>query len=111
MQKGDEVFVYHSSCAVPAVVGVAKVAGAPRPDPTQFEPGGHGFDPTADPADPRWFLVDLRYARTLRRPVTLEELKQHAGELGDFALVRKGNRLSVLPVSDDQWKLILSLAG
>jgi predicted RNA-binding protein with PUA-like domain len=111
MAKGDEVFVYHSNCAVPGVVGVAKVARTAYPDPTQFDPSSKYHDPTSDPADPRWSLVDLRYARTLRRPVSLEELKAHAHLLGDFALVRKGNRLSVLPVSDDQWDVVLSLAG
>jgi predicted RNA-binding protein with PUA-like domain len=111
MAKGDEVLVYHSNCAVPAVVGVAKVARAARPDPTQFDPASHYFDPTSDPGDPRWSLVDLRYVKTLRRPVSLEELKASADRLGDFALVRKGNRLSVLPVSDEQWEVVLELAA
>ncbi|HEX9259349.1 MAG TPA: EVE domain-containing protein, partial [Acidimicrobiales bacterium] len=92
MAKGDEVFIYHSNCAVPAVVGIAKVAKTARPDPTQFDPTSHYFDPTSDPDDPRWSLVDLRYVRKLRRPVSLEELKSIAPVLGDFALTRKGNR-------------------
>jgi predicted RNA-binding protein with PUA-like domain len=111
MAKGDEVFVYHSNCDVPAVVGIAKVAGAARPDPTQFDPSSKYFDATSDPADPRWSLVDVRFVKKLKRPVSLEELKAHAAELGDFALVRKGNRLSVLPVSDEQWDVVLRLAG
>jgi predicted RNA-binding protein with PUA-like domain len=111
MAKGDEVFVYHSNCAVPAVVGIAKVAGPARPDPTQFDPDGKYFDPTSDPADPRWSLVDLRFVKKLKRPVSLEELKANAARLGDFPLIRKGNRLSVLPVTDDQWDVVLSLAG
>jgi predicted RNA-binding protein with PUA-like domain len=110
MAKGDEVFVYHSSTDVPAVVGIAKVARTARPDPTQFDPESHYFDPTSDPADPRWSLVDLRFVKKFKRPVTLEELKAHAAGLGDFALIRKGNRLSVLPVTDEQWDFILSLA-
>jgi len=109
MAKGDEVFVYHSNCATPGVVGIAKVARTAHPDPTQFDPTSPYFDPTSDPADPRWSLVDLRYVRRLKRAVSLTELKEHAAELGDFALVRRGNRLSVMPVSDAQWNLVLSL--
>jgi predicted RNA-binding protein with PUA-like domain len=111
MAKGDEVFVYHSNCAVPAVVGVAKVAKAARPDPSQFEPASKYFDPSSNPDDPRWSLVDLRFVRKLRRPISLEELKANASQLGDFALVRKGNRLSVLPVTDAQWDVVLGLEG
>jgi predicted RNA-binding protein with PUA-like domain len=111
MAKGDEVLVYHSNCAVPAVVGLAKVAGTARPDPTQFDPSSKYFDPTSDPADPRWSLVDLRFVKKLKRPVSLEELKAHATDLGDFALVRKGNRLSVMPVPDEAWQVVLRLAG
>jgi len=109
MARGDEVFVYHSSCAEPAIVGIAKVAKTARPDPSQFDPSSKYFDGTSDPADPRWSLVDLRYVRTLKRPVTLQELKAAAALLGDFALLRKGNRLSVLPVTDEQWAAVLHL--
>jgi predicted RNA-binding protein with PUA-like domain len=111
MAKGDEVFVYHSNCAVPAIVGIAKVAKIAYPDPTQFDPASKYHDPTSDPTDPRWSLVDLRFVRKLKRPVSLEELKANATALGDFALVRKGNRLSVLPVSDEQWDAVLAMAG
>lgn len=109
MAKGDEVFVYHSNCAEPGIVGIARVVGTARPDPTQFDPTSRYADPTSDPADPRWSLVDLRFVRRLKRTVSLGELKARAADLGDFALVRKGNRLSVLPVSDEQWELVLSL--
>lgn len=111
MAKGDEVLVYHSNCAVPAVVGLAKVAGTARPDPTQFDPASKYVDPTSDPADPRWSLVDLRFVKKYRTPVSLEELRAHAPDLGDFALVRKGNRLSVMPVPDEAWTVIQRLAG
>jgi len=109
MAKGDEVFVYHSSCEVPAVVGVAMVAHTAYPDPTQFDASSKHFDAGSKADDPRWSLVDLRFVRKLKRPVTLDEIKQHAGRLGDFPLVRRGNRLSVLPVTDDQWAVIISL--
>ncbi|MEQ9465413.1 MAG: EVE domain-containing protein [Haliea sp.] len=110
MRVGDEVLVYHSSCAVPGVVGLARVAGKPRPDPTQFDPESPYFDPGSDPDHPRWVLVDVRYLRHLPRPVTLAELKQHADALDGLALLRR-SRLSVMPVSEAQRDFILALAG
>lgn len=108
MRRGDGVLIYHSSCAVPGVAGIAKVAGAPRPDPTQFDPKNDHFDAGSDRGDPRWTLVDVRFVRKLGRVIPLDEIKQLDG-LGDFALTRRGNRLSVLPVSDAQWQAILDL--
>jgi predicted RNA-binding protein with PUA-like domain len=110
MQLGDEVLIYHSSCAVPAVVGEALVASAPRPDPSQFDPESPYCDTGSDPANPRWLLVDIRYQRHLQRPVPLAELKQQAEALGDFALLKR-SRLSVMPVSAAQRDFILALAG
>lgn len=109
MRVGDEVLVYHSSCPVPAVVGLARVASAPRPDPSQFDPGSPRFDAGSDPDHPRWVLVDIRYQRHLPRPVPLAELKQHADALEGFALLKR-SRLSVMPVSDTQRDFILALA-
>jgi predicted RNA-binding protein with PUA-like domain len=109
MAVGDEVLFYHSSCAVPGVVGLAEITRAAYPDPTQFDPASHYFDPKSDPADPRWLVVDVRFVRRLARTITLAELKAHADELDDFLLVRRGNRLSVMPVTDAQWAAILAL--
>lgn len=111
MAVGDLVLYYHSSCAVPAVVGVAEVVRNAYPDPTQFDPASPYADPTSDPDAPRWVAVDIRLVRTLERPVTLAELRLRADRLGDLALVRRGNRLSVMPVSDDQWNEILAGTG
>jgi predicted RNA-binding protein with PUA-like domain len=108
MRRDDAVLIYHSACAQPGVVGIAKVAGAPRPDPTQFDPGSDHYDPASKTTDPRWTLVDVRFVRKLKRVVSLDEIKQLSG-LGDFALTRRGNRLSVLPVTDAQWQAILKL--
>ena len=108
MRVGDEVFFYHSSCAVPAVVGVAKVASKPYPDPTQFDARSKYYDPKSSEDEPRWCLVDLKFVRKLKKPITLTELKSHPG-LDDMILTRKGNRLSIMPVSDEHWDLILSL--
>ena len=110
MAVGDQVFFYHSNCEVPGIVGIAEVASGAYPDATAFDPEAKYFDPKSDPEKPRWFLVDVRYVRHLRRTLSLAELREHAeGPLEDFPLVRRGNRLSVMPVSDQQWALILGL--
>ena len=108
MTRGDEVMIYHSSCAVPGVAGLARVASAPYPDPGQFDPKDDYFDAGSDRGNPRWSLVDVRFVRKLKRVITLDEIKRLHG-LGDFALTKRGNRLSVLPVSDTQWQAILEL--
>ena len=110
MQPGDGVFLDHSSCAVPGIAGVAKVATAAYPDPTQFDKKSDYYDPKSTREEPRWSLVDVAFERKLAQVITLEEIKAHADELGeDFALVRRGNRLSVLPVTAAQWKQLLKL--
>ena len=110
MQPGDGVLFYHSSCAVPGIAGIAKVASEAYPDPTQFDPKSPYFDEKSTREHPRWSLVDVAFERKLRRVIPLDEIRQHADALGEeFALIRRGNRLSVLPVSAAQWKLLLSL--
>ncbi len=108
MRVGDPVFFYHSNCPEPGIVGLAKVASEPYPDPTQFDPDAYHFDPKSSRDKPRWILVDMAFVRRLRRTITLEELKTHP-ELDGFALVRKGNRLSVMPVDERSWQFILDL--
>lgn len=108
MQLGDEIFFYHSNCELPGIVGLCTVAKLAYPDPTQFDPESDYFD-SASPRDkPRWLCVDVAYKRKLKRTITLGELKSMDG-LGDFALTRRGNRLSVLPVTVTQWNNILSM--
>ena len=110
MQVGDPILFYHSNCTMPGVVGLAEVASAPRPDPTAFDPEARYFDPNSDPNRPRWYLVDVRYVRHLRRIVPLAELKRAAGgALAGMPLVRNGNRLSIMPVNSAQWAFILGL--
>lgn len=108
MRTGDEAFFYHSACASPAIVGIMKVASQAYPDPTQYDRRSRYFDPKSTEGNPRWFLVDVAFERKLKRPVTLQELKSHPG-FDDFLLTRRGNRLSVFPVSAGHWKLVLSL--
>lgn len=110
MRPGDGVLFYHSSCEVPGIYGLAEVASGAYPDPTQFDKRSKYFDPKSTREQPRWELVDVRYVRTLKRPIALDEIRTHADALGeDFALLRKGTRLSVLPVAAAQWKRLLSL--
>ena len=108
MTPGDKVFFYHSSTAVPAIVGLAEVASLPYPDPTQFKKRSPYFDPKSTPEEPRWQLVDVRFVRKFAQPVTLEAMKQ-VDALEGFALLQRGNRLSVLPVTAPQFKTILTL--
>lgn len=110
MQPGDGVLFYHSSCDVPGIVGLATVASDAYPDPTQFDPRSDYFDPKSSREHPRWSLVDVAFERKLGRTIPLEEIRRHADRLGeDFALIRRGSRLSVMPVSAAQWKHLLSL--
>ncbi|WP_334132953.1 EVE domain-containing protein [Silanimonas lenta] len=109
MRPGDGVFFYHSNAAVPGIVGLATVASAPYPDPTQFDPASDYYDARSTREAPRWWLVDVGFERRLSRTISLDELRRHAAALDDFALLRRGNRLSVLPVSAAQWNYILDL--
>ncbi len=104
MRPGDGVFFYHSSCAEPGIVGLAEVAGRPYPDPTQFDPESEYFDATSKPEAPRWVLVDVRAIKKTRT-VGIAELRQHP-ELADMPVLRKGNRLSITPVSAAEWTFI-----
>ena len=110
MQLGDGVLFYHSNADVPGVYGLGEIATAAYPDPTQFDRRSKYFDEKSKREEPRWDLVDVRYVRTLKRAITLDDIRGQADKLGEeFALIRKGNRLSVLPVTAAQWKIILSL--
>lgn len=109
MAEGDQAFFYHSNCEEPGIVGIVSIVGGPRPDPTAFDRRHKHFDPKSDPASPRWFLRDVRFHRRLARQISLAELKTHAHVLEGLPLLRKGNRLSVMPVTPDQWDYILGL--
>ena len=111
MRLGDLAFFYHSNCDEPAIVGIVEVVRAGYPDRTAFDAKDAHFDADSDPKQPRWFMVDVRLTRKLARPITLAELRNHsAGALKGLALLRRGNRLSVMPVSVAHWKFILGLA-
>jgi predicted RNA-binding protein with PUA-like domain len=108
MKLGDRVFYYHSMSGEPGIVGIAEVAREAYPDDTAFDPKHEGFDPKSDPKSPSWFMVDLRAVERLPRTVTLAELKAQPA-LKAMALLRIG-RLSVSPVSADEWDVIMRLS-
>ncbi len=108
MQLGDQVLFYHSNCATPGIVGIMEIARAGYPDDKAFDPNDKHFDPKSNPDQPTWFRVDVKFVKKLSRTITLTELKQQP-ELNDLALVRRGNRLSIMPVSPEQWTFILAM--
>jgi len=111
MRRGDLAFFYHSNCDEPAIVGIVEVVRAGYPDHTAFDANDAHFDADSDPKQPRWFMVDVRLTRKLEQPITLATLRNHsAGALKGLALLRRGNRLSVMPVSVAHWKFIVGLA-
>jgi predicted RNA-binding protein with PUA-like domain len=104
MRLGDGVLFYHSSCAEPGIAGLAEVASAAYPDKTQFDPKSDYFDPRSTKDNPRWFNVDVR-ARKKTRLLSLQELKTHKA-LAKMLVLRPGNRLSITPVTEPEWKYI-----
>lgn len=108
MKPDDLAFFYHSNCDEPGIVGIMRITKEAYPDHTAFDPNNIHFDPKSDPAKPAWMMVDVQYVRHLRRNISLTELKQQP-ELAELALVRRGNRLSIMPVDETQWDFILSL--
>jgi predicted RNA-binding protein with PUA-like domain len=110
MRRGDQAFLYYSSCAEPGIIAIMQIVKQGYPDPTAFDRKHHHFDAESDPAKPRWFMVDVQLKRRLKHLITLAELRAHATrELKGMVLLRPGNRLSVTPVEERQWKFILTL--
>jgi predicted RNA-binding protein with PUA-like domain len=109
MAVGDQVLIYHSSCKDIGVVGIVKVVRTAYPDPSQFDENSIYFDPKSKAENPRWDAVDLVFVRKLPRLIALEELKL-LSRLSDLALIKRGNRLSVMPVSESEWNTIVSLS-
>ncbi|OTP74353.1 EVE domain-containing protein [Caballeronia sordidicola] len=104
MELGDGVLFYHSSCPQPGIAGIAKVSSAAYPDPTQFDSSSPYFDPKSSQDKPRWLLVDVHFVR--KTPlIPLSTLREHA-ELADMQVLARGNRLSITPVTEAQWRFI-----
>lgn len=109
MKKGDLAFFYHSSCAVPAIVGIATIVKEAYDDHTALDPASNYFDPKASKENPRWCMVDVKYKKRFKQPITLKALKENK-KLKDMLLLKKGNRLSIMPVKAAEWKAILAMA-
>jgi len=109
IKPGDRVFFYHSRCHPPEIVGTATVTRGGAADPTQFDPASPYADPASKPESPRWYGVEIRADRALKRPVSLAELKQ-SSELQGMMVTRRGARLSIQPVRPEEWKAVLALS-
>ena len=110
MKKGDLAFFYHSNCEEPGIVGIMEIASAAYPDHTAFEPGQKYFDEKSTPEKPRWMMVDVKFKKKFKKNVSLASLKEEK-KLSNMRLVKRGNRLSILPVTASEWKCILKMAG
>jgi predicted RNA-binding protein with PUA-like domain len=106
MQRGDDVLFYHSSCAEPGIAGLAEIAGRAQPDSTQFDPHSPYFDAKSRTDAPRWLQIDVRLVRKTRL-LSLREMRQ-AAELASMQVLQRGNRLSVTPVTDAEWRAVLA---
>ena len=109
MHVGDGVLYYHSSCDIPAIVGLADVSRAAHPDPTQFDKKDEYYDPKAKPEAPPWMIVGVRFVKKFKRPLTLDDVK-NIPELKKMVLLNN-SRLSVQPVTPEEWEIILGLTA
>ncbi len=107
MRPGDGVLFYHSSCPEPGIAGLARIAGRPRPDATQFDPASPYFDPRATPAQPRWLQIDVALERKTRLLPLAAMRAQPA--LATMQVLRRGNRLSITPVTEAEWQAVQAL--
>ena len=106
MRPGDDVLFYHSSCAEPGIAGIARIAGAASPDDTQFDPASPYHDPKSTPAKPRWLQIEVAFVRKTRL-LGLPEMRR-TPELATMRVLQPGNRLSITPVSDEEWRAVLA---
>ncbi|HEY8519765.1 MAG TPA: EVE domain-containing protein [Gammaproteobacteria bacterium] len=110
MRRGDRAFFYHSSCPEPGIYGIVEIVREAYPDPTQFDPRDDHYDPASSPDAPRWYMVDVKLVRKVDPPILLADLRRHEkGALADMLLLKRGNRLSITPVTEDEWNFILGL--
>ncbi|WED43610.1 EVE domain-containing protein [Legionella cardiaca] len=107
MAVGDQVFFYHSNCNPPGIIGIAEVTSKAYPDHTAFDPESEHPDPKSTPSNPRWYMVDIRFKEKFKKLISLDMLRQYP-QLENMVLLRRGNRLSVLPVAKEEWDFIRS---
>jgi len=110
IKQGDLAFFYHSSCDVPGIAGIIKITAEGYPDETAFDRRHAHYDPDSKRDEPRWYVVDVKLVRAFKQVITLDRLRAHAsGALKDLIVLRRGNRLSVMPVTKKEWDFILTL--
>ncbi|WP_260843350.1 EVE domain-containing protein [Sedimenticola selenatireducens] len=110
MRVGDAVLFYHSNCKVPGIIGLAKVSKEAYPDFTAWDPEAKYYDPKSTSDNPRWFMVDVAYVKTFKEVISLSGMREMP-ELDGMRLLQKGNRLSIMPVEEGQFRHICKLAG
>ncbi len=110
MQIGDLAFFHHSNVDPAGIVGVMEIVSEAYPDPTQFDPKSHYYDPKSPKDAPRWLLRDVKFVSKFKRTVSLAEMRETPG-LEDMWVTRKGQRLSVMPVTEAEWNIIMGLEG
>ena len=108
MKIGDKAFFYHSNCKEPGIVGLMEIASEAQTDHTAFDSKEKYFDAKSDPENPRWLMLDVNYIRHTKRNITLSELRDHSS-IKEMRLLQKGNRLSVIPMTKEEWEYILGL--
>ncbi|WP_414827717.1 EVE domain-containing protein [Alteromonas sp. H39] len=109
VKVGDKVFIYHSSCKDVGIAGVAEVVKAGYPDATQFDPESDYYDPKSTTASPRWFRVDVKFVEKFPQVLSLKTIKAQA-DITEIGLVKKGGRLSIMPVQSQEWSRLYQLA-
>jgi predicted RNA-binding protein with PUA-like domain len=110
MSIGDMAFFYNSNSDPSGIAGLMKIVSEAYPDPTQFDPNSHYFDPKSPADNPRWVLRDVAFVEKFTRVIPLAELRETPG-LDDMMVVRKGQRLSVMPVTPDEWEIVMRIPG
>lgn len=108
MKAGDQVLFYHSNCKVPGIAGTAEVVREAYPDHTAFDPNEDHYDPKSSPDAPRWVMVDIRFKEQFDDVISLDSLR-HNPRLKDMLILRKGNRLSITPVTKTEWNAVLKM--
>ena len=110
IKAGDLLFFYHSSCKVVGIAGIAEVVKNGYPDASQFNPESNYFDPKSNPESPRWISVDVKFRKKFKHVLSLQEIKSNPA-ITELGIVKKGHRLSIMPVTEKEWSLLLEMAG
>ena len=110
MQIGDQVFFYHSNCKVPGIVGIAEIVSNSYPDYTSFDPESKYYDPKSSPDRPRWFMRDIKLIKKFKDIISISTLRANP-KLINMIILKTGNRLSITPVTTQEWQAILKLSS